>query len=200
MSEWISTSDPVMSNDFYNPKASYEDRKKLFYLIIKEKDKESINYLEFGVADGETFNWWLQHEKNTESRFYGFDTFEGLPEDWGNFKKGVFTTGGALPEITDSRGRFIKGLFQETLFGFLKTFNNDKPAVLILDADLYSSTLFVLTTLAPYLKKGDFIFFDEFFAAQHEFLAFKNFTDSFKIKLQFIAAANNFQFTLFKVL
>ena len=31
-----------------------------------------------------------------------------------------------------------------------------------MDADLYSATLFTLTSFAPFLKKGDIILFDEF--------------------------------------
>jgi hypothetical protein len=68
-----------------------------------------------------------------------------------------------------------------------------------MDADLYSSTLFTLTTLAPYLKKGDIIFFDEFCVPTHEFLAVKNFTESYYINLKPIAASNNFLFTAFVV-
>jgi hypothetical protein len=53
--------------------------------------------------------------------------------------------------------------------------------------------------LAPYLKKGDIIFFDEFCVPTHEFLAVKNFTESYYINLKPIAAANNFLFTAFVV-
>ena len=51
----------------------------------------------------------------------------------------------------------------------------------------------------PYLKKGDIIFFDEFNVANHEFLAFKIFTESFYVKLRPIGAVNNFYQTAFVV-
>ena len=69
-----------------------------------------------------------------------------------------------------------------------------------MDADLYSATLFTLATLAPFLKKGDIIFFDEFAVPTHEFKAFSDFTESFYIQLTLIAAANNYYFTGFKVI
>jgi hypothetical protein len=68
-----------------------------------------------------------------------------------------------------------------------------------MDADLYSSTLYCLTSLAPFLKKDDIILFDEFTVPQHEFLAFKNFTESYYLKFQLIATANNYFFSAFKL-
>lgn len=69
----------------------------------------------------------------------------------------------------------------------------------MLDADLYSATLYTLTTIAPFLKKGDILFFDEFAVPTHEFKAFNDFSRSFTIDLKLIAAANNYYFSAFKV-
>ena len=69
----------------------------------------------------------------------------------------------------------------------------------MMDADIYSATLYTLTSLAPYLKKGDIIFFDEFAVPTHEFKAFTDFTQSFYIDFKLIAAANNYYFSVFKV-
>ncbi len=158
-----------------------------------------INYLEFGVADGHSFKWWLKENDNSNSRFYGFDTFTGLPEDFGPYKKGTFNNNNNVPVISDPRGQFFQGLFQQTLPGFLKSFDARNRMVLMLDADLYSSTLFTLTSLAPYLKEGDIIFFDEFVVPTHEFMAYKNFIDSFYFRLKLIGAANNYYFVAFRV-
>ncbi len=68
-----------------------------------------------------------------------------------------------------------------------------------MDADLFSSTIFVLSQLYPFLMKGDIIFFDEFNVANHEFLAFKIFTESFYVKLRPVGAVNNFYQTAFVV-
>ncbi len=169
------------------------------WVIEKEGLTTAINYLEFGVAGGESFNWFLQQNTNAYSRFYGFDTFDGLPEDWGPFKKGAFTNNNVLPTIKDNRGKFFKGLFQQTVPAFLKDLDNSRRNVLMMDADLWSATLYVLTKIAPYLKKGDIIFFDEFVVPTHEFKAYLDFVESHYINLELIAAANNYYFAAFKV-
>jgi O-methyltransferase len=172
----------------------------LYSFLNKETIKERpVNYLEFGVANGSSFYWWLENHPNPNSTFHGFDTFSGLPEDWGHFKKGEMNNGNEVLKTTDKRAFFYQGLFQQTLPGFLKKFDNSLLTVIHMDADLYSSTLYTLTSLAPYLKKGDIILFDEFCVPTHEFLAFKNFTESYCINLKPIAASNNYLFAAFEV-
>jgi hypothetical protein len=127
---------------------------------------------------------------NPDSRFYGFDTFEGLPEKWGNYTKGDFFSN--IPNITDSRLKFIKGLFQDTLNNFLKDSDLNKRLIIHLDADLFSSTLFVLTTLAPFFKKGDIILFDEFNVPNDEFSALEIFCRSYYINYELLSATKNF--------
>jgi hypothetical protein len=167
----------------------------LYENVIKQQDleNEAISYLEFGVANGTSFLWWLTRLPNQDNKFYGFDTFEGLPEDWGHFYvKGEMSAN--IPTVNDVRAKFFKGLFQDTLLGFLKNgcLEENKRKIIHLDADLFSATLFVLTTLYPYLNAGDIIFFDEFNVPKHEFLAFKMFTESFYLKYETLGAVNNF--------
>src|ERR1700758_4121562 len=84
-------------NDFLNLKWSYESRKDLYrYLIKNEGCGEAINFFEFGVATGISFKWWLEENKNPDSKFYGFDTFTGLPENWNLFNKGAMSNGGKV--------------------------------------------------------------------------------------------------------
>lgn len=200
LSRWAATHKNVKYNDFYT-KWDYNKRYGLYENICatEELDK-TINYLEFGVAGGVSFKWWLSRNADMNSRFYGFDTFEGLPEDFGPYKKGTFGSNQKVPEINDNRGKFFTGLFQQTLPGFLETFDNTRKNVIMLDADLYTASLYTLATLAPYLKKGDIIFFDEFVVPTHEFMAFENFTRSWYINLELIGAANNYYFVAFKVM
>ena len=142
----------------------------------------------------------MENNYHDQSQFHGFDTFEGLPENWGYFfKNGDMNA--AVPELTDARGHFYKGLFQETLVPFLAKGNVSlgKRKVIHLDADLFSSTLFSLSMLYPYLEKGDIIFFDEFNVPNHEFLAYKIFTESFYVNLELMGSVNNYYQTVFIV-
>ncbi len=199
-SKWINQNKNLKYNDFFTTNRNRDKRLGLYSFLNTEIIKETpINYLEFGVANGGSFYWWLQNHKNQDSLFHGFDTFSGLPEDWGHFKKGEMANGNEVLKTDDKRAFFYQGLFQQTLPGFLKSFINDKQTVIHMDADLYSSTLYTLTSFAPYLKKGDIILFDEFCVPTHEFLAVKNFTESYYINLTPIAASNNYLFTAFQV-
>ncbi len=199
LSRWAAQNKNVPGNDFPS-EWNYEKRYDLYQNIFEKENLDvPIHYLEFGVADGHSFRWWLERNKNTESTFHGFDTFTGLPEDFGQFTKGTFNRGLSVPEINDSRGKFYQGLFQQTLPPFLKDAGFKNKLVVMLDADLYSSTLFALASLAPFLKKGDIVFFDEFGVPTHEFMAYQNFLDAFYKPLEIIGAANNFYFTAFRV-
>lgn len=193
LSKWISTQRDLKYSDFPSKDFDYNKRIKLYNFIIEnEIANTEIDYLEFGVSKGESFKWWIEHIKNEKSRFFGFDTFNGLPEDWGPFKKGDMSNGNIPPVINDSRHKFFQGIFQKTLYEFLKTYKSEKRKVILMDADLYSSTLFVLSTLSPYLAKGDIILFDEFNVPLHEYKAFKDWTESFYINYTLIGEVNNF--------
>ena len=199
-SYWANKNKKIAYNDFPS-KWNYEKRYALYSWVLENENliTTPVNYLEFGVASGQSFRWFLKKNTNPESRFYGFDTFTGLPEDFGDFKKGTFNTANKPPEINDTRGKFYQGLFQQTVPGFLSALNNNKRNIIMIDADLYSATLYILTSLAPFLKKDDIIFFDEFAVPKHEFKAFYDFTQSYYIDLKLIGAANNYYFSAFKV-
>jgi hypothetical protein len=200
LSRWRKQHSDLKFNDFYLKKWDYMKRFALYEFMLKEENLgQAVNYLEYGVAAGRSFKWWVENNKHADSRFYGFDTFTGLPEDWNMFKAGAMSTGGVLPDVKDDRAFFVKGMFQDSLPDFLKTFNDDKRKIIHLDADLYSSTLYVLAKLHPLLKKNDIILFDEFAVPQSEFLAFSNFVNAFRFEYEVIAAANNYMFVAMKV-
>ena len=199
-SKWAQRNRKIAYNDFPS-KWDYSKRYDLYKWVLEKEDLTSIpiNYVEFGVAQGASFRWFLQQNADPSSSFYGFDTFTGLPEDFGPYKKGSFNNQSAPPDVSDSRAKFYQGLFQQTLPGFLPEWKKDRRNIIMLDADLYSATIYVLTSIAPNLKKGDIIFFDEFSVPTHEFKAFYDFIQSFYIPLELIAAANNYYFVAFKV-
>ncbi len=192
----------LLMNDFYRPIRRYEDRYNSFEAILNHYplNESGICYLEFGVAHGHSIKWWLNHCSHPDSRFYGFDTFEGLPEAWGVYAKGDMLS--AIPEVNDDRALFIKGIFQHTLSDFLSErgpYLKERRMVIHMDADLFSATLFALSQLYPYLKKGDIIMFDEFNVYDHEFMAYRIFTECFYMQLKPISAQNNFYHTAFEV-
>jgi len=185
----------LLINDFYVPTRDHSRRYKLYDKVGRtlEVETKRINYVEFGVASGNSFKWWINFNKNTDSHFAGFDTFEGLPESWGGYKKGEMSF--KIPDITDERAEFYKGLFQATLNPFLDKNRNrfaESLNIIHLDADLFSATIFALSQVYKFLKKGDIIIFDEFNVPNHEFFAYKIFTESFGVKLKLIGAVNNF--------
>lgn len=188
-------------NDFFVPVRDPNKRYMLYdHVAVTDRLKDTpIVFMEFGVSKGNSFKWWLNANTHPDSRFYGFDTFSGLPEDWGKYKKGDMA---AYPEgITDPRHEFIKGLFQDTLYPFLESGKVKKTdrKVIHLDADLFSATLFVLTSLRPILHKDDILIFDEFNVPAHEFMAFMFFTESFYIEYELVGAVNNFFHAAFRL-
>jgi len=138
-----------------------------------------VDYLEFGVFEGESIKKWSGLNAHPDSRFFGFDSFEGLPTDWEGLPKGHFETKGEPPKINDPRVKFIKGWFNDTLPAFLQTFSLKNRLIIHYDADLYSSTLYVMATLHNMVQPGTIIIFDEFDSVLHEFRAFKDYNMSF---------------------
>jgi len=199
-SSWANKNKKIAFNDFPG-KWDYNKRFSLYKWVFENESltNAAINYMEFGVADGHSFRWFVNENANSDSRFYGFDTFTGLPEDFGVYKKGMFNTNNQVPVIDDNRIKFYQGLFQQTVPDFLPEVNKTNRNVIMMDADLYSATLYALTSLAPFLKKDDIIFFDEFAVPTHEFKAFNDFVQAYYINLQLIAAASNYYFAAFKV-
>jgi predicted O-methyltransferase YrrM len=129
--------------------------------------------LEFGVASGRT----IRHMGGLAARpIHGFDSFEGLPETWRTgFDKGAFAQ--PLPAVP-ANVQLHKGWFSETLPAFLET-TDEMVGLLHVDCDLYSSTAFVLRSLADRIRPGTVLVFDEYFNypgwKQHEHKAFQEF-------------------------
>lgn len=193
LSKWISKHKKVCKNDFYTRKFDYKKRELLYEQVITDCELDTnIDYLEFGVSKGVSFKWWLSRIKNPNARFYGFDTFTGLPEAWGPFKKGDMDNGDNPPEINDDRHEFYQGLFQQTLLPFLSKYKSDRRKVIHMDADIYSATLYVLTLITPFIKAGDILFFDEFNVPLHEFKAFNEWSKSFYVDYEVLGGVNNF--------
>ncbi len=201
LSEWRKQTKVTGYNDWYKSNWDYNRRINLYEAVSKQEQLKGaeIDYLEFGVCGGLSFNWWLEHNKNPGSRFFGFDTFEGLPEAFGHFEKGSMAVAFESLNINDPRASFYKGLFQDTLNPFLEQYKGGKRKLIHMDADIFSATLFSLSQLYRVLNDGDIILFDEFAVPKHEFMAFKIFTESFYVNYEVIGAANNYLFLAIKI-
>jgi hypothetical protein len=147
-----------------------------------------VRCLEFGVFEGYSTRYFAERLRHPQTRITGFDSFEGLPEGWAGYDRGQFSTRGRVPQIADPRVDFVKGWFQDSVPPFLETeFGRGAPdgaCFVHFDADLYSSTLFLLTSLWHYVPKYYFCF-DEFMG--HELRAWCNFRQAFPVDARFIA-------------
>lgn len=166
------------------------------YLLQKlipthEDAAQSKLILEFGVFEGRSTNFFAQRLPDFE--MHGFDSFLGLEEDWyghSEFKKGAFSVNGKIPKVPDNVS-LHKGWFEQTLPVFKKVLGDRKITLLILDADTYKPTTFVLNGLASNLTSGTVIIFDEYFGypnwRAHEMRAWEEFSLKSKINYRFIA-------------
>lgn len=174
----------------------------LYQSTIKreELNRDPLLYLEFGVYQGASMRLWVSEISHDQSRFVGFDTFTGLPEHWRPTEPmGHFDAQGRLPDIADPRCSFEVGLFQDTLPSFITRTDLSPRIVINLDADMFTSTLFVLASLGPFLKPGDLIFFDEFSCPLDEFRAFEAFAKAFRLNYKVLDAVYGYTRVCIKV-
>ena len=167
----------------------YFNRWHFFDAIVK-KTITSKPFYEFGVWNGASFKYLINNYKQG----YGFDTFEGLPEDWqigrNIEKKGKYSSEGNVPQITG--GEFIKGKFEDTLPVF---FSEDRPTASLInyDADLYSSTICALNFTKKIIDKDTILIFDEFIMneswEEDEFRALNEFCSINQLKYEVLAVS-----------
>lgn len=127
------------------------------------------DYYEFGLFKGWSFAKAHDFADNRSMHFFGFDSFEGLPDVVGidagdKFTKGKYAC--SLEKVRKNLGRritdrthFYKGYYDELLPTVEGPFG---PArIVLVDCDLYSSTVPVMEFIYPYLQNGTNILFDD---------------------------------------
>jgi hypothetical protein len=158
--------------------------------------------LEFGVATGRTLNQfahWLQ-----DKTVYGFDGFEGLPEDWtSRMRKGFFARS-SLPRVRNNC-ELVVGWFDQTLPGFkANKIKNGPIALLHVDCDLYSSTVTILNNLKDNIIPGTVIVFDEYMNypgwQRDEFKAWQEHCKKYGVEYEYIGRVSRHQKVAVKVL
>ena len=149
--------------DHINKSVLFWDKSKIREYCIKtallnDKNKEYY-YLEFGVWKGASANFFSK----SVDKFYCFDSFEGLQEDWkgSQLSKGAFDLKKKIPKLKSNVEPII-GLVEDTLDDFLKK-HNPKINFVHMDFDTYTPTKFTLEKLKPYLVKNTIILFDELY-------------------------------------
>ncbi len=163
------------------------------YLHSSRFNGDAMDYLEFGVFQGASMRHWLELNRHEASRFYGFDSFEGLPEDWRPGQgKGHFDAGGLAPGIDDPRVEFIKGWFQDTVPAFSRCFAAKNRLVLHLDGDLYGSAMLPLVHFTPFMAPGSLLIFDEFYDREHEFKALTDWQRIYTKRFRIVAQMENY--------
>ncbi|OBG34511.1 methyltransferase [Mycobacterium alsense] len=139
---------------------------------------------------------------------YGFDTFEGLVEDWqvddqALVKRGTFSlaeplaqrsmrdTGVSLhdgvPAALGRKVQFIKGSTYETLAPFLAERPEAKIRLFHMDLDTYESCLHALETCKDRFVEGSILVFDEYLVTNAEMRAFFEFQEKYGLEWRYRA-------------
>jgi AcrR family transcriptional regulator len=179
--------------------AHFPSREALFYAMASQCAGERVLYLEFGVAGGASMRVWSSLLLHPEAYLHGFDSFEGLPEDWILGRPaGSFDQGGRVPRIEDPRVQFHKGWFSETLPRFTWPERWER-LVVTFDADLYGSTVEALSFVEPHDVPGTLMYFDEFNHHEHELRAFDEFLERTGLQVRAIGETRAMSRVAFEV-
>jgi O-methyltransferase len=176
------------------PCSSFQDRAEMYRSVHDRYiDGDAVDYLEFGVFQGDSMRQWVSLNKHKDSRFIGFDSFEGLPEDWRSGQgKGHFDVCGVMPRIDDPRVEFVKGWFENTIPPFARDFSTRNRLLLHVDSDLYGSAMLALVHFAPFMSKGTLLIFDEFYDRENEFKALMDWQKICRKNFRIIAEMGNY--------
>lgn len=156
-----------------------KDRNREFAIrrAIANGVEQGLN-VEFGVAGGEGCRLFGEILKGHGQVLTGFDSFEGLEEDWTGMQSGreagAFSQGGTLPKVPENV-TLVTGWVQDTLPGYLKNHAGRPFGFVHMDMDTYTPTLFALKAIKKRLRKGTVILFDELYGypgwRHHEYKA-----------------------------
>lgn len=154
-----------------------KQREALLYLKTTVGLETIGDYLEFGVFNGTSLGCMfqvLQEFGLNQVRLFGFDSFEGLPETDAEEDIGVWDAGGFKCHIEVTKERLtrlgidwnrtflIKGWFSDTLKPeFCQQYQIKKTNLIMVDCDMYSSTVDVLKFCEPLVRDQAVIFFDD---------------------------------------
>jgi hypothetical protein len=128
------------------------------------------NHLSFGYDSPEYVRW-----RNARPRFFAFDSFEGLPggeaERMVDYRPGDYACSESefLQNVADQGVQLhdvitVKGMYGDTCTTATKAKHGlTKAAVVMIDCDLYESTVPVLDFLTDIVQQGTILVFDDWF-------------------------------------
>ena len=139
---------------------------------LEYSNNENELFMEFGVHEGKSINFFSKYLKEKNKKIYGFDSFQGQPDDWPGYirTKGYQKLDKKDMDKLNSNVEIIDGLVQNTLEKFLLDKEKKKILFVHMDLDFYPSTLFVLKKIKPYLSNNAIILFH----AVHNYSGWKN--------------------------
>jgi hypothetical protein len=159
--------------------------------LIDRHGREGIAaYVEFGVYNGTSMICMyrvLQELDLTHVRLFGFDSFEGLPSDeelhWGaggRFHCDIETTRTILERegVDLTRVTLIKGFFERTLTDEMLQ-RIQKASVIMVDCDLYRSTVECLAFSDALIKDEAIVCFDDWYPLSERNMGEKRAFDEF---------------------
>ena len=163
----------------------YLSRQWLFETVAGFVDDCRIDgeYLEFGCASGSSlidmFQSIKRYPRLDNMRFLIFDSFQGLPTPVGTdadelkrYERGDYACdlnhymqhvqrGG----VDLGKVRCIAGWYDKTLTPELKRdLNIQRAAIILIDCDLYESTVPVLNFITDYIRTGTILIFDDWYS------------------------------------
>jgi hypothetical protein len=165
----------------------FEEREGLWDFALGRVSVRGL-HLELGVWTGYSINYFAS--KLPEQEFFGFDSFEGLAEDWAGTRltKGAFDLGKSLPKVMRNV-TLIPGWFEKTLPLF-STEQVDAISFIHLDADTFESRSFALKALSDKIVAGSILVFDEHHGYPNwqngEFRAWNDFVKTNNLRFRYI--------------
>ncbi len=150
--------------------ADYVQERMALALQFSKRGDLLVHALERAPAEGliAEFGVWRGVSLNLLARaarpriVHGFDSFQGLREDWRGWglRKGTFDTGGRAPRV-EPNVRLTAGWFDASLPGFLSS-NPGPFSFAHVDSDTYEAAHCVLGLIGPRIAEGTVIVFDEY--------------------------------------
>ncbi|WP_342278980.1 TylF/MycF/NovP-related O-methyltransferase [Candidatus Tisiphia endosymbiont of Myopa tessellatipennis] len=146
--------------------------------------------IEFGVCTGKTIN--IIAALNSKNVVYGFDSFDGLLEDWRTgANKGTFKLSDDIVPPLLANVSIYKGMFEDTIPQFKNEIKDTPISLIHIDCDLYSSTKSIFKYLSTNIVVGTFLLFDEYFNydgwEEHEHKSFIEFIQHTNLSFEYIA-------------